>query len=292
MNIDILNSIPLEIKYRLASKYYLNNKDLAILSQVSKDENDFVTYIKLKDDENRDNRLISICKQLPLRRGFLDYEQKSDIKDLSIFKRLVLRDIPFKAILNTILATTTINIAFLYINKLLTSAVMGSILSFSFSAISLFSLYAIAVVTIDNYNSIKNLLVNWALGVTPDALLKCYNTIKNIFQNWASSINPDEAFDLIYKKFGYYSMSRNECVKLALKFSATIAFFYRNEIPRVIMPLFKSSAWTASYFLGLHWLTAEIFMKFRRCQNPYPYFMALQLFIISFCLFRNAADNF
>lgn len=253
---------------------YLSNKDMQRFSYLSQEANVFARTVPLQNDHNKEDRVIAICNLLPPRRAFLHYEQKSDIKDLEkidLFKKLVLRDIPFKTILNTILVTTTINMAFLYINKLLTSAMMSSIFSLSFLALWRFILYQLAIAAMDNGNAIKNLFGTWTQDI---------------------GIQPIAIFEVIYKKFGYYSMTQKECVKLALKVIATIAFFYRNEIPRVIMPLFKSSAWTASYFLGLHWLTAEIFMKFRRCQNPYPYFMALQLFIISFCLFRNAADNF
>lgn len=237
-NINIINNGCRDIKNEITS--YLKLDELSILGCVSKGENVFAQEKGGSAEERKLKGLVPMCNSLPARRALQHYRRHADDPDpivLNNYKWLVVRDIPFKTILSTILAATTINVAFLYINKILTGAVIASIISSLLNAVPFF--------------------ISYMLGV--------------------GALN-------------YFNISKDELVHLALAVIPIVAFYALIEVPRVIVQLFKSSVYTAVYFLFLHGVTACALIGFNICKNPL--FKAFGLLMISLCLFSNMANSF
>lgn len=187
--------IPAEVADKIRSN--LDSVGLSRLAQVSKGEACFVEQKGVSPEIRRNIGLVPMCDALPPRRALSHYQKYGfDQFVLKGYKNLVVRDIPFQSILSTILATVTINVTFLYINRMLTSVVVGSIVSSLPMACSLLVGYVLVVAALQycdfkrgDWNIGKDELVHWALGIIPITAFYFLNEMPKVFnQLYKSSV--------------------------------------------------------------------------------------------------------
>lgn len=191
-NSDLISHLPQELKQEIWS--YFGNHELEALSWTCEREKNFADQFPLQDGPYREKRLVSQCNRRAPRDALAYYiaMEGSARYDLDRYKWSVIRDIPFKSILSTILTTTAINAAFLFMNGMLTIEMIAALpmpFGVSFSYVLIVAALQYFNVKRGDWNIGKDEVVHKALGIIPIAAFYFLSEMPKVFsQLYKSSV--------------------------------------------------------------------------------------------------------